>query len=139
VAAAVLCLARAAVVAEERPAWLAIGGGLCLYAGGWIVDLFVYDNAPTMPSIADGFWMAAYLGFYPGVVLLGRGRFARRGLGMWLDGLLGALALAAATAATALHGSLAHLDAAGGAAAVGATYPVADVALLTFLATMYAS
>jgi diguanylate cyclase (GGDEF)-like protein len=139
VIAAGICLARAALVATERPAWLAIGGGVCLYAGGWLVDLFVYDGAATMPSVADGLWLSAYLGFYPGVVLLGRERFARRGLGMWLDGLLGSLALAAVTAATALHGSLAHLDAGGGAAAVGATYPVADVALLTFLATMYAS
>ena len=137
--AAGLCLARAALVPAERAAWLAIGGGVCLYAGGWIVDLFVYGGAATMPSAADALWLGAYLGFYPGVVLLGRERFARRGLGMWLDGLLGALALAAATASTALHGSLTHLDAGGGAAAIGAAYPVADVALLTFLATMYAS
>jgi diguanylate cyclase len=137
--AAGLCLARAALVPAERPAWLAIGGGVCLYAAGWLVDLFAYGGAATMPSVADALWLGAYLGFYPGVVLLGRERFARRGLGMWLDGLLGALALAAASAATALQGSLAHLDAGGGAAAISATYPVADVALLTFLATMYAS
>jgi diguanylate cyclase (GGDEF)-like protein len=139
VIAAALCAARAAVAPTERAAWSAIGGGLCLYAAGWIVDLFVYGGAAPQPSFADALWLSAYLGFYPGVVLLGRDRFARRGLGMWLDGLLGALALAAASAATALNGSLANLDAGGGAAAIGAAYPVADVALLTFLATMYAS
>jgi diguanylate cyclase len=139
VIAAGLCVVRAAVVSTERAPWLAVGGGLVLYAGGWIVDLFVYGGTASQPSIADALWLSAYLGFYPGVVLLGRERFARRGLGMWLDGLLGALALAAATAATALHGSLANLGAGGGAAAVGAAYPVSDVALLTFLATMYAS
>ena len=111
--AAGLCLARAAARAEEREAWLAIGVGVLLYAGGWLVDFFGYGGEPTMPSVADGLWLSAYLGFYPGVVLLGRERFARRGLGMWRDGLLGALALGAATAATALHGSLAHLDAGG--------------------------
>jgi diguanylate cyclase (GGDEF)-like protein len=138
VIAAALSVARGALMPTERPAWLAIGGGLCLYAGGWIVDLFFLGGAAAAPSAADVGWLSAYLGLYPGVVLLGRERFARRGLGMWLDGLLGALALAAATAATALHGSLANLDAAGGTAAVDAAYPVADIALLTFLATMYA-
>jgi diguanylate cyclase len=139
VVAAGLCLARAACIPEERVAWTAISGGVCLYAAGWAVDFFVYDGGTSMPAFAHGLWLAAYLGFYPGVVLLGRERFARRGLGMWLDGLLGALAIAAASAATALHGSLSNLDAGGGAAAIGAAYPVADVALLTFLATMYAS
>jgi diguanylate cyclase (GGDEF)-like protein len=139
VAAAGLCLARAATVAQERATWTAIGGGIALYAAGWIVDFFVYDGDAAMPAIAHGLWLAAYLGFYPGVVMLGRERFARRGLGMWLDGVLGALAVAAASAATALHGSLSNLGAGGGAAAIGAAYPVADVALLTFLGTMYAS
>jgi diguanylate cyclase (GGDEF)-like protein len=139
VIAAALCLARAATMVDERAAWLAIGGGISLYAAGWVVDFSIYDDGSSMPAIAHGLWLAAYVGFYPGVVLLGRERFARRGLGMWLDGVLGALAVAAASVATALHGSLSNLDAGGGAAAIGAAYPVADVALLTFLATMYAS
>jgi diguanylate cyclase (GGDEF)-like protein len=57
---------------------------------------------------------------------------------MWLDGLLGGLAFGAVTAATALQASLSHLDAAGNAAITGAAYPLADVALLTLLATMFA-
>jgi diguanylate cyclase (GGDEF)-like protein len=137
-AAAALCLARAAWVQGEGTAWLAIGLGLCLYGAGWVVDLFVYHGDAPMPSVSDALWLSAYVGFYPGVVLLGRERFARRGLGMWLDGLLGALALGAATAATALQGSLSHLHDGTGGVVIGAAYPVADVALLTFLATMYA-
>ena len=57
---------------------------------------------------------------------------------MWLDGLLGGLALGAVTAATALQAALSNLDAAGSAAVTGAAYPLADIALLTFLATMFA-
>jgi diguanylate cyclase (GGDEF)-like protein len=138
VAAAGLCLARAAWVPTERAPWLAIGLGICLYAAGWIVDLFGYHGNAPMPSFSDPLWLGAYLGFYPGVVLLGRERFARRGLGMWLDGLIGGLALGAATAATALQASLSHLHDHNSAVVIGAAYPVADVALLTFLATMYA-
>jgi diguanylate cyclase (GGDEF)-like protein len=138
VAAAGICLARAAWVPTERAAWLAIGLGISLYAAGWIIDLFGYQGKAPMPSLSDPFWLGAYLGLYPGVVLLGRERYARRGLGMWLDGLIGGLALGAATAATALQASLSQVHAHDNAVVVGAAYPVADVALLTFLATMYA-
>jgi diguanylate cyclase len=136
VAAAGLCLARAAWVPAERVPWLAIGLGVCLHGAGWIVDFVGYRGAAPMPSLCDPLWLGAYLALYPGVVLLGRERFARRGLGMWLDGLLGGLAVGAATAATALQPSLADFNA-GAGAIISAAYPLADVALLTFLATMF--
>jgi diguanylate cyclase len=138
VLAGALCVLRAALLPKERVAWLAIGTGVCLHGAGWLVDYLVYDGLAPMPSFSDVLWLGAYLGFYPGLVLIGRERFARRGVGMWLDGLLGGLALAAAVAATALQASLSHMDAASGAAMTGAAYPLADVALLTFLATMFA-
>jgi diguanylate cyclase (GGDEF)-like protein len=138
IVAAALCLARAAWVPAERAAWLAIGIGVLLHGAGWLVDFLGYGGAAPMPSLSDPLWLSAYLGFYPGVVLMGRERFARRGVGMWLDGVLGGLAVGAAVAATALQPSLADLDAAGSAAVTAAAYPLADVALLTFLATMFA-
>ncbi|HEX7299887.1 MAG TPA: bifunctional diguanylate cyclase/phosphodiesterase [Solirubrobacteraceae bacterium] len=138
VAAAAICLARAAWGTSERAAWLAISVGIALHGVGWILYLFGYDGRAPVPSLCDPFWLSAYLGLYPGVVLLGRARFARRGLGMWLDGLLGGLALGAATAATALQAALSNADEGRNALIVGAAYPVADVALLTFLATMFA-
>jgi len=136
--AAGLCLARAAWRPNERAAWLAIGIGVVLHGAGWVVDYVVYDGVAPMPSLSDPLWLGAYLGFYPGIVLLARERFARRGLGMWVDGILGGLALAAAVAATALQAALSNLDAAAGPAITGAAYPLADVALLTLMATMFA-
>jgi diguanylate cyclase len=133
-----LCIARAAWRPTERVAWLAIGIGVCLHGAGWLVDFLAYHGLAPMPSLSDPLWLGAYLGFYPGLVLIGRERFARRGFGMWLDGVLGGLALAAAVAATALQATLSDMDAATGAAITGAAYPLADVALLTFLATMFA-
>jgi diguanylate cyclase (GGDEF)-like protein len=138
VAAAGLCLARAAWVKTERATWLCLGVGILLHGSGWLVDYVGYHGLAPMPSWSDPLWLSAYLGFYPGMVLLGRERFARRGVGMWLDGLLGGLALGAVTAATALQASLSNLDAAGSAAVTGAAYPLADIALLSFLATMFA-
>jgi diguanylate cyclase (GGDEF)-like protein len=133
-----LCLLRAVVMPRERAAWLAIGIGVCLHGAGWLVDYLVYQGHAPMPSLSDPLWLGAYLGFYPGIVLLGRERFARRGLGMWVDGVLGGLALSAVVAATALQASLSRLDSASSAAITGAAYPLADVALLTLLATMFA-
>jgi diguanylate cyclase len=136
--AAGLCIARAALLPRERAAWLAIGLAICMHASGWIVDYFVYGGVAPVPSVCDPLWLGAYAGFYPGIVLLGRERFARRGVGVWVDGLLGGLALGAAVAATALQASLSNLDAAASAAVTAAAYPLADVALLTLLATMFA-
>jgi diguanylate cyclase (GGDEF)-like protein len=137
-AAGALCLARATWLRAERATWLCLGVGILLHGSGWLVDFLAYDWAAPMPSWSDPLWLGAYLGFYPGIVLLGGERFARRGVGMWLDGLLGGLALGAVTAATALQAALSNLDAAGSAAVTGAAYPLADIALLTFLATMFA-
>ena len=122
----------------SAPRGCASASGILLHGSGWLVDYVGYHGMAPMPSWSDPLWLSAYLGFYPGMVLLGRERFARRGVGMWLDGLLGGLALGAVTAATALQASLSNLDAAGSAAVTGAAYPLADIALLTFLATMFA-
>ena len=122
----------------SAPRGCASASGILLHGSGWLVDFVGYHGMAPMPSWSDPLWLGAYLGFYPGIVLLGPERFARRGVGMWLDGLLGGLALGAVTAATALQASLSNLDAAGSAAVTGAAYPLADIALLTFLATMFA-
>ena len=48
-AAAALCLARAAFVREDRGAWLALGVGLCSYGLGiviWAVELRHMDPVP---------------------------------------------------------------------------------------------
>jgi diguanylate cyclase (GGDEF)-like protein len=138
VVAAGMCLVRAAWVAEERAAWFAIGLGLCAHAGGWLMDFYGYNGVAPVPSLSDALWLSAYLGLYPGLVLLGRHRFGRRGLGVWLDGLVGGLALGAVAAGTALQPSLGSLSESW-SAVVGSAYPVADVVLLTCMATTFAA
>ena len=72
VAAAGLCLARAAWVQAERATWLCLGLGILLHGSGWLVDYVVYHGLAPIPSWSDPLWLGAYLGFYPGMVLLGR-------------------------------------------------------------------
>ena len=70
-AAGSLCLARAAWVQTERATWLCLGVGILLHGSGWLVDYVGYHGLAPMPSWSDPLWLAAYLGFYPGIVLLG--------------------------------------------------------------------
>ena len=131
----VLCLWRARV-GEERAAWGAIGLALGVYFLGETYWNSVLANAasPPYPSWAD----AGYLGYYPplyvGVMLLIRSRAGRFPASRWLEGLVGALALAALAASAVFdplvastHGSVAKV-------ATNLAYPTFDVLLLALVA-----
>jgi two-component system, cell cycle response regulator len=123
VAAAGFCLYRAAAVERERGAWLMLGLGLAAWAASeaWY-SIFLADDAdPPMPSVSDALWLLFYPACYAAIVLLVRERVREFRTSLWLDGLVGALALAAVGAALVLP-------------AVGAGGRFADVAMdLTFL------
>jgi len=134
-ASSLLCLWRARVW-EERAAWGAIGIALGVYFLGETYWNSVLSNVanPPYPSWAD----AGYLGYYPplyiGVMLLIRSRAGRFPASTWLDGLVGALALASIAASvlfdplvTSTHGSIAKV-------ATNLAYPTFDVLLLALVA-----
>jgi diguanylate cyclase (GGDEF)-like protein len=131
-AAASLCLARAALVRADRWAWLAMGAGLLCYFGGevyWSLRLSGLEE-PPYPSPAD----ALYLGFYPfsyvGLVLLARARMREFRASLWLDGVIGALVVAAVGTAWVIPPVL---DATDGDLVVVATtiaYPLGDILLV---------
>jgi diguanylate cyclase len=130
-----LCLWRARVWGDRR-AWGAIGLALGVYfLGETYWDGFLANVAnPPYPSWAD----AGYLGYYPplyvGVMLLVRARVPRFSLATWLDGLLGALALASVAASVLFDPLVASTH--GGAAeiATNLAYPTFDVLLLALVA-----
>ncbi|MDX6698377.1 MAG: hypothetical protein QOE65_1774 [Solirubrobacteraceae bacterium] len=136
--AAALCLARAAIVPADRGAWLAIGLGVLSYFAGevyWSLRLTGLAD-PPYPSLAD----ALYLGFYPlsyvGLVLLVRGRMRHFPASLWLDGIVGALAIAAVGATFVIQPVL---DATHGSVAVVVTnlaYPLGDLLLVTVIVAM---
>ncbi len=138
VGAAASCLARAALVRRERAAWALIGAGLLIWTGGEIyyeAVLAVTGSVPT-PSPAD----AGYLLFYPltyaGLIVLVRERIGAFPASRWLDGLIAGLAVAALTAALAL-GPIAAASSSGSGleTATNLAYPIADLTLLTLVAT----
>lgn len=133
--AAVLCGWRAIAIARERVAWSLFALGLLLWGLGdlyFTVALWELEEIPV-PSAADAGYLALYPLAYAGVVLLFRSRVARLGLSLWVDGLIGALSVAALAATVVFQ---AVMTATGGAAlgvATNLAYPLADLVLVAFV------
>jgi len=103
-AAAAFCLARARLVERERGAWLALGIGLgCWAAGEATYSIFLNGpQEPSHPNVSDVLWLAFYPAAYVAIVLLVRERVREFRTSLWLDGIVGALAMAAIGAALLL-------------------------------------
>jgi diguanylate cyclase (GGDEF)-like protein len=97
---AALCLARAVALRAERAAWALLGIGLLAWAAGEVYwNVAIGDAAPPPFTPADALWLAFYPCCLAGMALLVRARVRRLHGGLALDGLIGALGLAAVGAA----------------------------------------
>jgi two-component system, cell cycle response regulator len=134
VATAVL-IERAIRVREERLAWAMIALNLVLWGGGdayW--DFYLVNQAnPPFPSVGDWLYIASYVPFYIGLVLLLRDRMRPFRLSLWLDGGIVGLSAAALTAAVvfepirrATHGSTSIVT-------VTLAYPVLDLIIIAMV------
>jgi diguanylate cyclase len=140
VAAAALVLARAVLVRQERGAWLMLALGIGFFAAGDIYYTLVIEpmSNPPSPSPSDAGYLMFYVGAYAMIVLL-VGRHARSfRASVWLDGAIGALAIAAVGAALVLepvihatHGTLASV-------ATNLAYPLGDLLLIGFVIVVFA-
>src|SRR2546421_11071709 len=92
------CLARAVLVRQERGAWLALALGLVAWSAAEILSTVWINKLsdPPYPSIADALYLAFYPAVYFALVMLFRGRMHNARGGMWLDGVIAALAVAVA-------------------------------------------
>jgi two-component system cell cycle response regulator len=132
--AAALCLARGVLVRHERAAWLVLGAGLASWSAG-VVDTTLNPSVldAGFPSRADVLWLAFYPAAYVALVLLVRARVRHLRAALWLDGVVGALGLAALVAALAFPALVRDAGGDGSAALAELTYPVADVVLAGFV------
>ena len=138
VPAAALCLIRAWLFPTERLAWAAFGVGFLLWAGGFVYYGAYIQNAvsPPFPSPADALWLSYYPVVYGGLVFLVRARSMKFRRSLWLDGLVGALALGAVGAIFLVEPIV---TATGGDALAGVAtfaYPLGDLALLVVVLTV---
>ena len=95
VAAPLVCLARARRSSRDRVAWTLVGVGSLAWLFGdlyWTLYLSGLDEQP-FPSPADGFFLAFYPPLYLALLLMLRTRIQRLRAHIWLDGLMGALAV----------------------------------------------
>jgi two-component system, cell cycle response regulator len=139
VACALACFARClARSGDQRWAWLLIGVALSMWATADIYYTLALQNLAEIPfpSLADAFYLAFYPPAYVALGLLVRARSHTFRASSWLDGVGGALAVAAITAAVVFQAVLSSV--AGSSASVVAwnlAYPVADLLLLGVLIT----
>ena len=139
--AALIVLWRAATVETERGAWLALGIGMLLWALGqsyYSVVLYYASPAP-FPSPADLLFLAFYPAAFVGLVLLLRARVPHLEPLAWVDGLIGALAVAGVAAALIFPPVVEALGGHALGVAVSLAYPCADLVLLGLLGGAFAA
>ena len=137
---AVLCLIRARDARMYRPAWFVLGVGLALYGCGniyWTIFIRTLDPQP-FPTFADALWLSFYPIAFAALLMIVREMAVERvPLSLWLDGIVGGLAVAAVTAA--IVGPV--LAVTGGSSAAVLTtlaYPLADVLLMLIVTALLA-
>jgi diguanylate cyclase len=129
VSAVVVC--RAVRVEQSRGAWIVIAVGVSLYGAGNLVwSLWLEHVAnPPIPSICDLLWLALYPTSYLGVVLLARRQWRGIPAGVWLDGIVAGLGIAAIGAAVVVEPVLRSATGSFAAVATNLAYPVGDLLL----------
>ena len=134
-AGALGCLTRAAWVARDRATWLCVGFGALAWTAAWS-DFAITGGPVDISSVgkADLLWGSAYPGWLLAIVLITRARFGRRGATAWLDGLVGALAVAALSAATVAETLIAQ----GTPSILTFAFPLLDTLVLGLFATTLA-
>jgi diguanylate cyclase (GGDEF)-like protein len=139
--AALVVLWRAAAIEAERGAWLALGIGLLLWAlGQTYYSVFLYyANPAPFPSPSDVLFLAFYPASYIALVLLLRARVSQLDPLAWVDGLIGALAIAGVAAALIFPPVLEALGGSPAGIAVSLAYPCFDLALLGLLSGAFAA
>jgi two-component system, cell cycle response regulator len=139
--AAAAVLWRAFTVEAERRAWLALGVGMLLWALGqtyYSVVLYYASPAP-FPSPADLLFLAFYPAAFAALVFLLKARVAQLEPLAWVDGLIGALAVAGVAAALIFPPVLEALGGSPLGVAVSLAYPCLDIVLLGLLSGAFAA
>jgi diguanylate cyclase (GGDEF)-like protein len=136
---AVVCFVRARSALSYRRSWQWFGVGLALYGAGniyWTIFIRIQDPEP-FPSFADALWLSFYPCAFIALLLIVREIAEDVPLSLWLDGVVGGLAVAGVAAA--FFGPI--LAVTGGSKPAVVTtlaYPLLDVLLLLVVTALVA-
>ena len=134
VLSALLCLIRAWWSPVERVTWTVLGVGLACWAAGEI--LFTVNPAQVehgFPAPSDYLWLVFYPASFITLGLLVRARVRVFYPSLWLDGVVGALALAAIASQFVLPPIVAGTEGSLSAVIGDLIYPLGDLLLLAFV------
>ena len=101
VLSALVCLVRAHRAVSYQRAWTMLGVALLVYGAGnpfWTVFIRPQDPEP-FPSVADALWLSFFPFAFIALYLIVREIADDVPLSLWLDGVVGGLAVAAVAAA----------------------------------------
>jgi diguanylate cyclase (GGDEF)-like protein len=138
-AAALGCLARAALVREDRLAWAVVGLGAAAWFGGELYWTLAFSGVsePPYPSPADALYLAYYPLAYAGLFLLVHRRVASLSRGLWLDGGIAALAVVSIGVAVVLQPIVAATSGSVAAVATNLAYPLGDLTLMALVIVVF--
>jgi two-component system, cell cycle response regulator len=132
-AGALICVARVVANPADRLAWGFVAGGMVAWTAADVYNTLVLAklDEPPYPSLADAGWLIYYPTNYVAVLLLARSRGASVPRGVWLDGIIAALACAALTSALLFAPILSSaVEGATSAVVTNLAYPIGDLMLL---------
>jgi diguanylate cyclase (GGDEF)-like protein len=135
-----IVIMRAARVKQDRGPWIVLAVGLSLYAAGnvlWSAWL-QHAAAVPIPSICDALWLSLYPASYVGLLWLARGHGRGARAGVWLDGIVAGLGIAAIGAAVVFQRVLDGATGSTPAVITNLAYPVADMILASLVMGVFA-
>jgi two-component system cell cycle response regulator len=134
-AAGAVCIVRGIAHKRDRLAWILMGAAVSAWGIGDTIWTFTVANDPNppFPSIADIGFLAVYPPAYAAIVLLLRSRTGTLRASLWLDGIIGGLAVAALGSAVVFQAVLDTIGGSPAAVATNLTYPLADLTLIALV------
>src|SRR5476649_637851 len=134
----VYCLARALSRRQERVAWLLLGLGSSAWGAGSVYYVVAYWNTSIpFPSPADIGYLALYPFAYAGLLLLVKSRLTGFRATLWLDGLIGGLAVSAFATAIVFGAVLRSVGGSPAAVATNLAYPLGDALLIALIVLVF--
>jgi two-component system cell cycle response regulator len=133
--AAGLVVARVIARHQGRGPWVPAALGMVCYSLGFVVYALVVERHHPIayPSVSDALWLAIYPCLFMTIGLLARGVRGSRDAGLWLDGLVAALAVTALGSAIFFEPVLRSATGGSSAVATNLAYPFGDLTLLAFV------